>query len=255
MEQLALFGELSSTPITEKNRIFVELISESWFRKIGSVFTTLAFSQLAKKVVAARSKNIVYPAEEEVFRAYLETPFEEVKVIILGQDPYPDENAEGLSFSCKKQMSQTLRVMHQELLNEYGFGTFRNLPTNPSLDYWAKQGVFLLNSALTVDTGHSNSHENFGWECVILPTIAELIKDQSPKVFMLWGANAKKLFKLADVNWECTKVHSIIEAAHPIIEERKKNNPALNPYQFYGLHVFRRCNEFLVNNGKEPIQW
>lgn len=255
MEQLTLFNGLSSTLITPRNQIFADLISESWFRKIGSVFTTVAFSELSKKVVKARERGRVYPEMEEVFQAYIQTPFEEVKVVILGQDPYPDGNATGLAFECKNAMSPTLRVIHQELVNEYGTGAFSNLPKNPRLEYWAKQGVFLLNSSLTVEEGKSNSHQNLGWECVVHPTIEELIKDQEPKVFLLWGSNAKKLFRLSNVNWECMRVHRLIEAAHPVIEERKASQPALAKFHFYGLNVFKRANEFLVANGRKPIQW
>ena len=182
----------------------------------------------------------IYPPMDEIFNAFVLTPFNSVKVVIVGQDPYHEEGqAMGLSFSVREgtQEPPSLMNIHQELISE-GFDG----PWSSDLSRWARQGVLLLNSTLTVEAHRAASHSGHGWETFTDNAISALGKDERPKVFLLWGSYARGKKALIE-----NKKHLILESAHP---------SPLSAYRgFFGNNHFRRCNDFLVENGMEPIAW
>lgn len=185
--------------------------------------------------------TLIYPPKEQIFNAYMLTPFNEVKVVILGQDPYHGEGqAMGLSFSVpeNKTIPPSLRNIFKEIEDDLGIKCLKS----GDLTRWAKQGVFLLNTSLTVEAGLANSHENIGWKNLTASTLRELNDDNSPKIFILWGNNAKK-FKFILTN----PAHLILESAHP---------SPLSAYRgFFGNKHFSQTNQFLIEHKLSPIDW
>lgn len=183
----------------------------------------------------------VYPPMEEIFNAFKITPLSKVKVIILGQDPYYNQGqAMGLSFSVKDGIKPppSLVNIYREISNDL------NQEINISsgnLTHWAEQGVFLLNTTLTVRDGEPLSHKGHGWEIFTDNVIKTLNENDSPKVFLLWGNNAK-----AKKNLITNKNHLILEAGHP---------SPLSVRYFYGCKHFSKTNDFLIKNGLKPIKW
>lgn len=183
----------------------------------------------------------VYPPMEEIFNAFKITPLSKVKVVILGQDPYYNQGqAMGLSFSVKDGIKPppSLVNIYREISNDL------NQEINISsgnLTHWAEQGVFLLNTTLTVRDGEPLSHKGHGWEIFTDNVIKALNKNDSPKVFLLWGNNAK-----AKKNLITNKNHLILEAGHP---------SPLSARYFYGCRHFSKTNDFLIKNGLKPIKW
>lgn len=191
----------------------------------------------------------VWPKPEHIFAAYQFCAPENVKVVILGQDPYPNEHAHGLSFSTTQDRRPiSLHYIFKEICNNYPeYEIERDFPTN-NLSVWAKQGVFLLNSVLTVREKTPNSHKGRGWENFTKATIRILFEDTStPKVFMLWGNDAKKLFASAVPN-ATTYPHQILMAGHPAAAAYGKD-------VFSGNRHFYTANEWLKLQGKTPIIW
>lgn len=187
------------------------------------------------------ANKTVFPPMHEIFNAFALTPFGETRCIIVGQDPYHEKGqAMGLSFSVRQGVEEppSLRNIHQEIIDE-GIGTGA---WSSDLTRWAKQGVLLLNSTLTVVEHRAASHAGKGWETLTDRAIEELGKDGRPKVFMLWGSYARS--KKALISDPC---HLILESAHP---------SPLSAYRgFFGNGHFRRCNEFLISTGQKPIEW
>lgn len=184
---------------------------------------------------------IIYPPKEQIFNAYKLTPFNEVKVIILGQDPYHGKDqAMGLSFSVpeNRTIPPSLRNIFKEIEDDLNVKCFKN----GDLTRWAKQGVFLLNTSLTVEAGLANSHENIGWKNLTASTLRKLNDDNSSKIFILWGNNAKK-FEFIIQNPK----HLILKSAHP--------SPLSAYHGFFGCKHFSQTNQFLINNGLSPIDW
>ena len=183
----------------------------------------------------------VYPPMEEIFNAFKITPLSKVKVVILGQDPYYNQGqAMGLSFSVKDGIKPppSLVNIYREISNDL------NQEINISsgnLTRWAEQGVFLLNTTLTVRDGEPLSHKGHGWEIFTDNVIRTLNENDSPKVFLLWGNNAK-----AKKNLITNKNHLILEAGHP---------SPLSVRYFYGCKHFSKTNDFLIKNGLKPIKW
>lgn len=188
-----------------------------------------------------QQQKIVYPPQEEIFQAFDLTPFEEVKVIILGQDPYHGVGqAHGLAFSVKDgvKLPPSLRNIFKEL------GDDLNIPmsTNGNLTSWATQGVLLLNTVLTVEAGKAGSHHKKGWEIFTDTVIAKLNEHHRGLIFVLWGAPAQTKKKLIDDN-----KHFIVESVHP---------SPLSAYRgFFGSRPFSKVNEYLRKMGKEEIDW
>lgn len=184
----------------------------------------------------------IYPVEEERFTAYELTPLSNIKVVILGQDPYHGPNqANGLAFSVHKgiPIPPSLRNMYKELSDDIeGF----TMPNHGSLVEWAKQGVFLLNTSLSVEASKAGSHANIGWQHLTDATIREINDQCQNVVFILWGSHAQKKIPLIDQS-----KHHIITSVHP---------SPLSAYRgFFGSRPFSQTNQYLVAHGQSPIDW
>jgi len=199
------------------------------------------FHGLQTRVEEEYSSGDVFPPREKIYNAFELTPFDDVKVVILGQDPYHDiGQAMGLSFSvpCGFKIPPSLRNIYKELHAETGFV----IPDHGDLTAWAKQGVLLLNTVLTVRAHTPGSHSKFGWETFTDNVIESLNMKSTPVVFMLWGKPAGAKKKLIT-----NPRHLILEAAHP--------SPLSASRGFMGCGHFIKCNEFLAANGLEPVDW
>ena len=185
--------------------------------------------------------EVVFPPMDEIFQAFRLTPLSETKVVLVGQDPYHEEGqAMGLSFSVREGTVEppSLRNIKEELRNE---GLLHE-PWSSDLSRWAKQGVLLLNSTLTVRAHQAASHQGKGWETFTDNAIMALNEDSKPKVFLLWGSYARSK-KVMITN----PAHLILESAHP---------SPLSAYRgFFGNGHFKKANDFLVSNGMDPIIW
>lgn len=199
------------------------------------------FQELQAFVQKRREEVRVFPEEKNVFRALELTPFESVKVVILGQDPYHGfGQAHGLSFSVQKGISlpPSLKNIYKELQEDIGGG----LPTEGDLSHWAKQGVLLLNTVLTVEEGNANSHKGMGWERLTNRLIESLNELNHPVIFILWGKPAQDKEKLIT-----NPSHVIIKAPHP---------SPLSAYRgFFGSKPFSKVNEMLIQQEQTPIRW
>ena len=216
-------------------------IEESWKRALASEFEQPYFQTLATylKTEIAAGKTI-YPPGPLIFNAFNTTPFDKVKVVILGQDPYHNPNeAMGLSFSVPKGVKTppSLVNIYKDIEADLGFAR----PAHGDLTAWAKQGVFLLNAMLTVEKGRAASHQQIGWQFFTDAVIKKLSAERTHLVFMLWGNFAKRKKELID-----TEKHLVLEAAHP---------SPLAGNAFSGCRHFSKANNDLKINGLEPIDW
>jgi uracil-DNA glycosylase len=199
------------------------------------------FQDLQRFVTEQRAQVTVFPPEDEVFAALHLTPIEQVKVLILGQDPYHDDGqAHGLCFSVRPdvRIPPSLLNIFKELRSDLGC----TIPNNGYLTPWARQGVLLLNTALTVQAHQANSHQGKGWETFTDAVIAAVNAKTDPVVFVLWGANARKKLALID-----TSRHFVIESPHP--------SPLSAHRGFFGSRPFSRINAALLAAGKAEIDW
>ena len=217
-------------------------IEESWKQVLADEFSSLYFKNLAAFVKEAYSKGIVYPPENYIFEAFNRTPFDKVKVVILGQDPYHEPNqAHGLCFSVQKgvRLPPSLVNIYKELEDEFGT---KFLDRDGDLSHWADQGVLLLNATLTVAAGNAGSHQGRGWEMFTDAVVSKLAEQRENLVFMLWGSYARR--KGAVIN---RKRHLVLECAHP---------SPLSVYRgFFGCGHFKKANEYLASNGLSVIDW
>ncbi|WP_330960513.1 uracil-DNA glycosylase [Photobacterium sp. 53610] len=203
-----------------------------------------AYLQQAEARVAEEraAGKAIYPPEASVFSAFEATPFEQVKVVILGQDPYHGPGqAHGLSFSVQPgvKVPPSLANMYKELATDIESFT---IPEHGCLQYWAEQGVLLLNTVLTVEQGKAHSHSKFGWETFTDQVIASLNEHREGLVFLLWGAHAQKKGKHID-----REKHCVLEAAHP---------SPLSAYRgFFGCRHFSQANQWLRKIHKSEIDW
>ena len=199
------------------------------------------YQELQVFVQKRRAEVRVFPEEKNVFNALELTPFESVKVVILGQDPYHGlGQAHGLSFSVQKgiPLPPSLKNIYKELQEDIG-GEF---PTEGDLSHWAKQGVLLLNTVLTVEEGNANSHKGKGWERLTNRLIESLNELKHPVIFILWGKPAQDKEKLIT-----NPNHIILKAPHP---------SPLSAYRgFFGSKPFSRVNDILIQQGQTPIRW
>lgn len=228
-----------------------KLIGEEWYEVMKDEFDKPYFKKISAWI-KHRRENIfspkVYPKVEETFRAFQVTPFSQVKVVILGQDPYYSGVANGIAFATNNglKIPPSLKVIFDELENDVKFGLY--LDQDYTLMTWAKQGVFWLNTILTVESGKPKSHANIGWEKFILRVLRELTCDvERKKVFMLWGNNAKRYRKTID-----NAGHLILEASHPQAENYADE---YGKGGFLGCRHFSKANEFLEEQGIETIKW
>ena len=217
------------------------MIGNDWDQILENEFKKEYFYNLLKFVQSEYKIKTVYPSKSEVFKAFRYTPYKSLKVVILGQDPYHGEGeAEGLSFSVKRGIKKppSLNNIFKELHDDLGC----NIPENGSLVPWAKQGVLLLNTVLTVIKDQAASHKNIGWETFTDEVIKKINEKEEPVVFILWGSFARSKKKLIT-----NKKHLIIESAHP---------SPLSAYNgFFGSRPFSKTNNFLIKNNLDPINW
>ena len=216
-------------------------IAESWKERLKDEFAQEYFTELAGKVREAYLSKTVYPPPKLIFNAFDHCSFDEVRVVILGQDPYINPGqAMGLSFSVPDgvTMPPSLRNMYKEIESDIGTPP----PLSGNLERWAKQGVLLLNATLTVERGQSNSHQSWGWGTFTDAVIKKIADEKEGVVFMLWGSFARG--KAALIDWE---KHCILEAPHP--------SPFSADRGFFGCKHFSQCNEYLSSHGHEPISW
>lgn len=213
-----------------------------WKRGLSAEFGKPYFKQLMAFVSEERTRHTIYPPAEEVFTWTQMCDIDDVKVVILGQDPYHGPNqAHGLCFSVKRPVPPppSLENMYKELASDIdGFSH----PGHGDLTGWAKQGVLLLNAVLTVRAHQANSHKDKGWETFTDAVVQWLSKNLSGVVFMLWGSYAQK--KGAAING---KQHHVLKAVHP--------SPLSAHRGFFGCKHFSKANELLVKSGKSPIDW
>ncbi|MDO4488981.1 MAG: uracil-DNA glycosylase [Eubacteriales bacterium] len=217
------------------------MITGEWQEALRDEFRKPYYRTLYERVSYEYSHNTVYPPSDELFKAFELTPLERVKVVILGQDPYHEPGqAEGLCFSVKKgvEIPPSLKNIYKELEMEYGF----KAPDHGSLVGWAEQGVLLLNTLLTVRAHAAFSHKGIGWEQFTDACIEAVNKVDRPIVFMLWGKPAGE--KAAMLN---NNKHLVLRCPHP--------SPLSASRGFFGCGHFKKCNEFLIANGEEPIDW
>jgi uracil-DNA glycosylase len=218
----------------------LQQIPESWRRVLADEFEKPYFKELEQFLTEERKQHTVYPPEDDVFNALKATPYDDVKVLLLGQDPYHDEGqAHGMCFSVRPGIKPppSLVNMFKELHNDVGC----KIPNNGYLVPWAEQGVLLLNAVLTVRAHEPNSHKGKGWETFTDTIIHHLSKRADPVAFMLWGAYAQKKIKLIDESR-----HPVLMAAHP---------SPLSVKKFFGSRPFSAVNDALKKLGKAPIDW
>ena len=216
-------------------------ISNDWLAPLSAEFKKPYYSELYKKVLSEYNNYQVFPDSNDIFNAFDFTPLSEVKVVILGQDPYHNiGQAHGLCFSVKPdvEIPPSLVNIYQELQDDLGC----YIPNNGYLEKWARQGVLLLNTVLTVRAHAANSHRGIGWEQFTDAALRAVNEIDRPVVYMLWGRPAQQ--KKIMLN---NPKHLILEAPHP---------SPLSAYRgFMGCRHFSKANEFLKSNGIEPIDW
>ncbi len=216
-------------------------IEKSWLTVLSDEFTAPYFFELKKFLVEEKKNFRCYPPGSEIFAAFNYTPFENVHVVILGQDPYHGSGqANGLCFSVKTGIRKppSLQNIFKELKSDLGY----EIPENGNLEKWAKQGVLLLNATLTVRASQAGSHQNKGWEEFTNKAIQKLSENKEKLVFILWGKFAQAKEQLIDQ----TK-HHIIKSAHP--------SPFSAHNGFFGSKPFSKSNQYLQEHGFEPIDW
>ena len=217
------------------------MIGNKWDEILKDEFKKEYYQKLIEFVKEEYKSKTIYPKQNEVFNAFRYTDYDNVKVVILGQDPYHGPNqAEGLSFSVSNEVLKppSLQNIFKELESDIGI----QFPAHNSLKPWAKQGVLLLNAVLTVEEHKPTSHKEKGWETFTDDIIEILNKREDPIVFILWGSYARNKKKLIT-----NQKHLIIESAHP--------SPFSARNGFFGSKPFSKTNEFLKKNGKEEIDW
>lgn len=216
-------------------------ISERWDKILEKEFSSEYYVSLRAFLKKEYSERDIYPSMYDIFNSMKQADFDDVKVVILGQDPYHEEGqAMGLSFSVPKgiQIPPSLVNIYKEIKSELGF----QIPAHGDLTNWAKQGVLLLNAVLTVRAHQANSHKGKGWERFTDAVIKAVSDMKENVVFLLWGRNARDKKTLID-----TSKHLVLESAHP---------SPLSAYNgFFGCNHFIKTNEYLLNHKKTPIDW
>ena len=216
-------------------------LPKSWVPVVGEELDKPYFQALREFVEQEQDGHEVYPPADDIFAAMAITPFDKVRVLLLGQDPYPGEGqAHGLAFSVRPGVTPpaSLRNMFKELHDEYGHPVPKK---NGSLVPWAKQGVLLLNTVLTVRAGEPLSHRGKGWEKFTDAVITAVGHKKDPVVFILWGGQAQKKLPLIDAGR-----HKVVTSAHP---------SPLSVKKFFGSKPFSKVNKALKEIGKPEIEW
>lgn len=216
-------------------------IEESWGQRLAAEFEKPYFAQLVAFVRQEYAAGVCYPPGGKIFNAFASTPFDRVKVVILGQDPYHEPGqAMGLSFSVPDGvvLPPSLRNIYKEIQMELGTPP----PVSGDLTRWAQQGVLLLNATLTVRQGQAGSHQRRGWETFTDAAIQALAREREHLVFLLWGSYAGQKAAFID-----PQRHLVLRSAHP--------SPLSAMRGFFGNHHFELANDYLVRTGQTPITW
>lgn len=217
-------------------------LEKSWQKVLKEELEKPYIRKLAEFVEGERRGSAVYPPEDLVFNAFFKTPYDEVKVVIVGQDPYHGKGqAEGLSFSVPEGMRQPPSL--KNIIKELSRDLKLDVSKDGCLEAWATQGVLLLNATLTVNEGDPMSHHGRGWETFTDAVIQTLIERKEPIIFVLWGNSAIKKSAMIEKN----PVHSILQAPHP--------SPFSAHKGFFGCGHFSKINEILRKLGKKEINW
>jgi len=216
-------------------------IEESWKEALKTELSAPYFSTLAETVRREYLTKTVYPPPTQIFAAFAKTPLQDVRVVILGQDPYHGpRQANGLAFSVNDEcpIPPSLQNIYKEIENDLGIPRAET----GNLERWAKQGVLLLNSTLTVRAGEAGAHQGLGWETFTDAVINKISQERQHVVFILWGSYAAK--KGAGID---TKKHLVLKCAHP---------SPLSAYRgFFGCKHFSKANDYLTNHNLTPISW
>jgi len=217
-------------------------IESGWKNKLTDEFDKPYFQLLVSKVKKAYQTSDVWPKGNNIFKAFDACPFEQLKVVILGQDPYPTPgHAHGLCFSVPstvKPIPKSLNNIFKEIKSDIG----TEFPPDGNLERWAEQGILLLNTSLTVRAGEPNSHKDFGWEKFTDAVIRSISSNKTGVVFLLWGSNAIQKSALVDLN-----KHFVLTSVHP--------SPLSAHRGFLGCKHFSKTNEILISQNKTPIRW
>ncbi len=217
-------------------------LEKSWLAQLEAEFSKSYMQELKQFLLSEKSAGkVIYPPGSEIFTAFNSTPFDKVRVVILGQDPYHGPGqAHGLSFSVREgvPIPPSLRNMYQELERDMNIPFARN----GYLGKWAEQGVLLLNAVLTVERANAGSHQGRGWETFTDAAVAALNENRNNLVFLLWGSYAQKKGRIIDRNRHC-----VLESPHP--------SPLSAHRGFIGNGHFSKANEFLVKTNQQPINW
>lgn len=217
-------------------------INDSWAERLGNEFAQPYFFQLTDFVRHEYATTTCYPPGRLIFNAFNLCPFDSVKVVIIGQDPYHEAGqAMGLSFSVPDgvAMPPSLQNIFKEIQGDLGIG----VPQSGNLTRWAEQGVLLLNATLTVRAHQAGSHQRHGWERFTDAAISRLSEGRDHLVFILWGGYARSKASLID-----RSRHLVLESVHP-------SPLSANRGGWFGNHHFSRCNEYLAGHGMDPINW
>lgn len=216
-------------------------LGNDWDEILKDEFQKDYYKQLRDFLKSEYSHYTIHPDMYDIFNALKYTSFKDTKVVILGQDPYHGAGqAHGLCFSVKKGIEPppSLKNIYKELISDAGI----TMPTHGELTKWAKQGVLMLNTVLTVRDGAANSHKGMGWEIFTDRVISELNKKETPVVFLLWGRNAREKAKIIN-----NPLHVKLETAHP--------SPLSAYGGFFGCRHFSKTNRILLSSGQKIIDW
>ena len=216
-------------------------MAEDWKAVIGEEFSKPYFEELISFVKQEYATSQVFPAGRNIFRAFDKCPFDKVKVVIIGQDPYHgDGQANGLCFSVNEGVPfpPSLKNIFKEVYDDVG----APIPTSGELDRWAEQGVLLLNSVLTVKAHNAASHAGYGWEIFTDAVVRAIAERKEGVVYMLWGSYAQRKGAIAN-----PQRNLILHSVHP--------SPLSSYRGFFGCKHFSKANDYLMSIGKEPIKW
>ena len=218
-------------------------IDSSWYEVLRPQFEAPYFAQLKEFLVAERQQYTCYPPGSKIFNAFDSTPFDKVKVVILGQDPYHEPGqAMGLCFSVPVGVPVPPSLVN--IIKEINADLGTDIPfTHGDLSGWAEQGVLLLNATLTVRAHQANSHAMLGWQTFTDAAIRALATQRNHLVYMLWGGFARSKAAMID-----RRQNLVLESVHP-------SPLSANRGGWFGQHQFSRCNEYLLQNGLQPIDW
>ena len=215
--------------------------NNSWDEILSPLFNDNRYLEIRKFLKEEYKTHTIYPDMYDIFKCFLKTDYSDIKVVILGQDPYHEKGqAQGISFSVPSgvKFPPSLKNIFKELKDDLGITP----PKSGDLTKWAERGVLLLNTVLTVREGQANSHKNCGWQWFTDEVISLISKREQPVVFILWGANARAKKSLID-----TSRHYIVESAHP--------SPLSCHNGFWGSKPFSKANKYLIESNNTPIDW